>query len=109
MQLAQVIQALQPLGLIVDSTFITPDKSSNTQTRSVKGTQQGKTWYTVTVGYEVGIFQGWDIIAPLILHVSGPIYQRHPSHVAVQAHYDNTLQHGDMEIVPCDDRDLDDE
>ncbi|KAK0492638.1 hypothetical protein EDD18DRAFT_1357463 [Armillaria luteobubalina] len=145
MQLAQVIQALQQLGLIAgptntsggstsanldgdgdnalasqgapggggrgeacvaavtashhvpmvknESTFVMPDKSSNTPTRLVKGTPPGRgqhsltpstipslhirrstaAWYTVTVGYEVGVFQGWDVIAPLVLCVSGPV------------------------------------
>ncbi|KAK0488251.1 hypothetical protein EDD18DRAFT_1359727 [Armillaria luteobubalina] len=108
-----------------ESTFVTPDKSSNTPTRLVKGTPLGRgqhsltpsmipsprirrstaAWYTVTVGYEVGVFQGWDIVAPLILRVSGPIYLHHPSCVAAQAHYDNALQCGDIEIVLCDDSD----
>ncbi|KAK0497446.1 hypothetical protein EDD18DRAFT_1104836 [Armillaria luteobubalina] len=157
MQLAQVIQALQQLGLIAgptntsggstsanpdgdgdnalasqgapggsrrgeacvaaatashhvptvknESTFVMPDKSSNTPTRLVKGTPLGRAWYTVTVGYEVGVFQGWDVVAPLVLRVSGPVYLHHLSHVAAQAHYDNALQRGDVKIVLRDDSD----
>ncbi|KAK0222071.1 hypothetical protein IW262DRAFT_1296664 [Armillaria fumosa] len=93
------------------STFVMSDKSLNTQTRSVKGTPLGRgqhlptpgailslhihrsnaAWCTVTVGYEVGVFQGWDVVAPLVLCVSGPVYLHHLSCVAAQAHYDNAL------------------
>ncbi|KAK0488130.1 hypothetical protein EDD18DRAFT_1359808 [Armillaria luteobubalina] len=108
-----------------ESTPTTPSKSSNTEIRSVQGTplrgsqrsptpgtmysprihRSTTTWYTVTVGYEVGVFQDWDVIAPLILHVSGPIYLRHLSRAAAQAHYNNALEHGDVEIVLHDNSD----
>ncbi|KAK0491727.1 hypothetical protein EDD18DRAFT_1358501 [Armillaria luteobubalina] len=108
-----------------ESTPTTPSKSSNTEIRSVQGTplrgsqcsptpgmmyslrirRSTATWYTVTVGYEVGVFQGWDVIAPLVLHVSGPVYLHHLSCVATQAHYNNALEHGNVEIVLRDDSD----
>ncbi|KAK0220663.1 hypothetical protein IW262DRAFT_1462010 [Armillaria fumosa] len=108
-----------------ESTSTMLSKSLNTQILLVQGTPLGggqhlptpgamfspqihrstTAWYTVTVGYEVGIFQGWDHVVLLILHVSGLVYLHHPSCVAAQAHYNNTLQHGDVKIVLCDDSD----
>ncbi|KAK0475679.1 hypothetical protein EDD18DRAFT_1366919 [Armillaria luteobubalina] len=107
-----------------ESTPTTLSKSLNTEIHSVQGTplrgsqrlptpgtmysprirRSTAAWYTVTVGYEVGVFQGWDV-ALLVLHVSGPIYLHHPSRVATQAHYNNALEHGDVEIVLRDDSD----
>ncbi|KAK0505475.1 hypothetical protein EDD18DRAFT_1344300 [Armillaria luteobubalina] len=108
-----------------ESTPTTPSKSSNTEICSVQGTplrgsqrsptpgtmysprirRSTATWYTVTVGYEVGVFQGWDVVAPLVLHVSGPIYLHHLSRAAAQAHYNNALERGDVEIVLRDNSD----
>ncbi|KAK0491898.1 hypothetical protein EDD18DRAFT_1358329 [Armillaria luteobubalina] len=59
-------------------------------------------WYTVTVGYEVGMFQGWNLVAPLVLCVLSPVYQCHPSRASAMAHYAETLKNDDVEIVPHD-------
>ncbi|KAK0465751.1 hypothetical protein IW261DRAFT_1427074 [Armillaria novae-zelandiae] len=57
-------------------------------------------WYMVTVGYEVRIFQGWDQVAPLVLGVSGAVFQHHSSLTSMHAHYASALRWDDVEVVP---------
>ncbi|KAK0464002.1 hypothetical protein IW261DRAFT_1575557 [Armillaria novae-zelandiae] len=79
-----------------ETTFATPTASLTPKIHRVLSTPLGQ------VGYEVGVFQGWNIVAPLVLHVSSPIYQRHPSHATALTHYAEALENGDVEIVPRD-------
>ncbi|KAK0498120.1 hypothetical protein EDD18DRAFT_1103727 [Armillaria luteobubalina] len=57
-------------------------------------------WYTVIVSYDVGIFQGWDQVAPLVLGVPGAVFQRHSSLASAHAHYSNAMSQDDVEVVP---------
>ncbi|KAK0470907.1 hypothetical protein IW261DRAFT_1572597 [Armillaria novae-zelandiae] len=66
-------------------------------------------WYMVTVGYEVGVFQGWDQVAPLVLSVSGAIYQRQRSRAHAHAHFAAARSHGDVWIVAWPDEDDEDD
>ncbi|KAK0477739.1 hypothetical protein EDD18DRAFT_1365242 [Armillaria luteobubalina] len=63
------------------------------------------TWYTVTVGYQVGIFQGWDTVALFILNVDSTVYLPHPSHAAACTYYANTTANNKVEIVLTDNED----
>ncbi|KAK0464838.1 hypothetical protein IW261DRAFT_1575077 [Armillaria novae-zelandiae] len=103
-------------------TFATPTASLTPKIRTVLSTPLGQgehapapsvtpspqtrrstmPWYTVTVGYEVGVFQGWNIVAPLVLRVSSPVYQHHPSRASALTHYAEALENGDVKIVPRD-------
>ncbi|KAK0497917.1 hypothetical protein EDD18DRAFT_1351733 [Armillaria luteobubalina] len=67
-------------------------------------------WYTVMAGYEVGVFQGWDQVAPLVLGASGTVYQRQPSRAYARAHFATARSRGDVWVIarPEDD-DEDDE
>ncbi|KAF4587950.1 hypothetical protein EYR40_004728 [Pleurotus pulmonarius] len=36
-------------------------------------------WYLVTVGRRVGVIQGWENVAPLVLGIRGAVFNRQPS------------------------------
>ncbi|KAK0505316.1 hypothetical protein EDD18DRAFT_1344120 [Armillaria luteobubalina] len=57
------------------------------------------TWYTVTVGYQVGIFQGWNAVAPSVVDIDSAVYLPHPSHAAACAHYTDAMANDAVEIV----------
>ncbi|KAK0460318.1 hypothetical protein IW261DRAFT_1577803 [Armillaria novae-zelandiae] len=57
-------------------------------------------WYMVTVGYDVRIFQGWDQVTPLVLRISGTVFQHHSSLTSMHAHYASALRQDDVEVVP---------
>ncbi|KAK0493686.1 hypothetical protein EDD18DRAFT_1356141 [Armillaria luteobubalina] len=63
---------------------------------------QQSTWYTVTVSYRVGIFQGWDIVAPLVPEVNSAVYLPHPSHAAASTHYANAIANDEVKIILTD-------
>ncbi|KAK0213553.1 hypothetical protein IW262DRAFT_1466861 [Armillaria fumosa] len=79
-------------------------------TMPIRPSNPGLPWYTVTAGYEVGVFQGWDQVAPLVLGVSGTVYQRQPSRAYAHAHFTTARSRGDVWIIarPEDDDDDDD-
>ncbi|KAK0477413.1 hypothetical protein IW261DRAFT_1566320 [Armillaria novae-zelandiae] len=66
-------------------------------------------WYTVMVGYEVGVFQGWDQVAPLVLGVSGAIYQHQCSRAHTCTHFAATRSRGDVWIVTRPNKDDEDD
>ncbi|KAK0465845.1 hypothetical protein IW261DRAFT_1426995 [Armillaria novae-zelandiae] len=66
-------------------------------------------WYTVMVGYEVGVFQGWDQVAPLVLCVSGAIYQHQCSCAHTRTHFAAARSCGDVWIVARPDKDDEDD
>ncbi|KAG6807392.1 hypothetical protein H0H92_007767 [Tricholoma furcatifolium] len=55
-------------------------------------------WYIVTVGREVGVFQGWMNVQPLILGVSGGGCKRYPSKAAALAAFEAAVDLGLVEI-----------
>ncbi|KAK0482875.1 hypothetical protein EDD18DRAFT_1362406 [Armillaria luteobubalina] len=63
------------------------------------------TWYTITIGYQVRIFQGWNTIAPLVLDVDGTAYLPHPSHATTCTHYVNAMANNKVKIVLTDSKD----
>ncbi|KAK0474613.1 hypothetical protein IW261DRAFT_1422902 [Armillaria novae-zelandiae] len=78
--------------------------SSGARTQHAHPTTQ-TTWYTVTVGYTIGIFQGWNAVVPSVLDVDCAVYLSHPSHAATCAHYANAMANNEVEIVLTDDED----
>ncbi|KAK0500245.1 hypothetical protein EDD18DRAFT_1349118 [Armillaria luteobubalina] len=64
----------------------------------------------LTAGYEVGVFQGWDQVAPLVLGVSGTVYQRQPSRAYARTHFATTRSRGNIWVItPPEDEDEDEE
>ncbi|KAK0490073.1 hypothetical protein EDD18DRAFT_1358690 [Armillaria luteobubalina] len=61
-------------------------------------------WYTVTVGYQVRIFQGWNTVIPLVLNLDGAVYLAHPTYAAAYAHYANAMANDQVEIILSDDK-----
>ncbi|KAK0499950.1 hypothetical protein EDD18DRAFT_1102167 [Armillaria luteobubalina] len=92
--------------LLQPSKPTAPRKANRGRSTGSRG-QHGRptvesTWYTVTVGYQVGIFQGWNAVAPLVVDVDGAVYLPHPSHAAACAHYANAMANDVVEIVLTD-------
>ncbi|KAK0500752.1 hypothetical protein EDD18DRAFT_1101757 [Armillaria luteobubalina] len=84
----------------------TASRGRSTASRSQHGRpNRWSTWYTVTVGYRVGIFQGWNAVAPLVLDVNGAVYLPHPSHAAASTHYANAMANDEVEIILTDSED----
>ncbi|KAK0492984.1 hypothetical protein EDD18DRAFT_1357388 [Armillaria luteobubalina] len=54
---------------------------------------------------EVGIFQGWNAVAPLVLDVNGAVYLPHPSHATASTHYANAMANDEVEIILTDSED----
>ncbi|KAK0493751.1 hypothetical protein EDD18DRAFT_1356211 [Armillaria luteobubalina] len=57
-------------------------------------------WYMVTMGYDIGIFQGWDQVAPLVIGVSSTVFQPHPSLASACTHYAGALAPNDVKVIP---------
>ncbi|KAG6825206.1 hypothetical protein H0H92_004408 [Tricholoma furcatifolium] len=55
-------------------------------------------WYIVTVGREVGVFQGWMTVQPLILGVSGGGCKRYPSQAAALAAFEAAVDLGLVQV-----------
>ncbi|KAK0493096.1 hypothetical protein EDD18DRAFT_1108314 [Armillaria luteobubalina] len=66
-------------------------------------------WYTVTAGYEVGVFQGWDQVAPLVLGASGAVYQHQPSRAYARAHFATARSRGDVWVIARPEEDNEDD
>ncbi|KAF9489125.1 hypothetical protein BDN71DRAFT_1512423 [Pleurotus eryngii] len=50
------------------------------------GSSSHRRWYVVIVGLQVGVFHGWTNAAPLVLGVTGSIYNCEPTHeIAITA------------------------
>ncbi|KAF6747225.1 hypothetical protein DFP72DRAFT_1175067 [Ephemerocybe angulata] len=56
-------------------------------------------WYCVTVGSEVGVFNGWHLVQPLVSGVSGACYKRHKSESDAHAAFDAALERGHVHTV----------
>ncbi|KAK0484083.1 hypothetical protein EDD18DRAFT_1361929 [Armillaria luteobubalina] len=54
---------------------------------------------------EVGIFQGWNAVVPLVLDVNGAVYLPHPSHTTTSTHYTNAMANNEVEIILTDSED----
>ncbi|KAK0481033.1 hypothetical protein EDD18DRAFT_1363371 [Armillaria luteobubalina] len=79
-------------------------RSSGSRSQHTRPNAQ-TTWYTVTVGYKVGVFQGWNAVAPSVLDLEGAVYLPHTSHAAACAHYASTMANDQVEIVLTDNKD----
>ncbi|KAF5335705.1 hypothetical protein D9611_009604 [Ephemerocybe angulata] len=58
-----------------------------------------ETWYVVTIGRQVGVFQGWHVVQPLVLGVSGACYRKYPSHEDALAAFNEALALGNVQII----------
>ncbi|KAF9489742.1 hypothetical protein BDN71DRAFT_1511843 [Pleurotus eryngii] len=56
-------------------------------------------WYLMTVGRAVGIFQGWENVAPLVLRAQEAIFNRQPSWEVSLSHFDEVHIAGLVRIV----------
>ncbi|KAK0475326.1 hypothetical protein EDD18DRAFT_1367187 [Armillaria luteobubalina] len=57
-------------------------------------------WYTVTMGYDVRIFQGWDQVTPLVIGIFGAVFQCHSSLASTHIHYVGALARDNVKVVP---------
>ncbi|KAF6764605.1 hypothetical protein DFP72DRAFT_1059572 [Ephemerocybe angulata] len=57
------------------------------------------TWYVVTVGRQVGVFQGWHQVQPLVSTVPGACYRKYPSREQADAAYQQARAQGNVHIV----------
>ncbi|KAK0486705.1 hypothetical protein EDD18DRAFT_1360516 [Armillaria luteobubalina] len=91
------------------SKSMAPVKASRGRSKQFRGQRTHptarSTWYTVTVGYQVRIFQGRDTVTPFVLNVDGAIYLPHPSHAAACTYYANAMANNEVEIVLTDNED----
>ncbi|KAG6916281.1 hypothetical protein DXG01_007522 [Tephrocybe rancida] len=55
-------------------------------------------WYVVTIGREVGVFQGWSRVQPLVNGVSGFGMRRCASHTAALEAFEEAMAQGLVEI-----------
>ncbi|KAF6759466.1 hypothetical protein DFP72DRAFT_1063834 [Ephemerocybe angulata] len=58
-----------------------------------------ETWYVVTVGRQVGVFQGWHTAQPLVSGVSGTCYRKYPSHEEALAAFEEAMAQGNVAII----------
>ncbi|KAF5324043.1 hypothetical protein D9611_008215 [Ephemerocybe angulata] len=58
-----------------------------------------ETWYVVTVGLQVGVFQGWHSTQPLVSSVSGACYRKYPSQEDAVAAFQEALDNGHVHSV----------
>ncbi|KAF6753837.1 hypothetical protein DFP72DRAFT_848771 [Ephemerocybe angulata] len=58
-----------------------------------------ETWYVITVGRQVGVFQGWHIVQPLVSAVSGACYRKYPSREEALAAFNEALAMGNVQII----------
>ncbi|KAF4593593.1 hypothetical protein EYR40_008380 [Pleurotus pulmonarius] len=56
--------------------------SGAANTHHVTDVDPSERWYLVTVGRTVGVFQGWQNVAPLVVGVRGSVFNRQPSQQA---------------------------
>ncbi|KAF4601359.1 hypothetical protein EYR40_004957 [Pleurotus pulmonarius] len=54
----------------------------NEETQDEQGSGSHRRWYVVIVGLQVGVFRGWTNTAPLVLGVTGSIFNREPTREA---------------------------
>ncbi|KAK0478569.1 hypothetical protein EDD18DRAFT_1364718 [Armillaria luteobubalina] len=78
-----------------------PPTAGSSSTEPIRSLVSQLPWYTVMAGYEVGVFQGWDQVAPLVLGVSGTIYQRQPSCAYACAHFATARSRGNVWLIAC--------
>ncbi|OBZ68739.1 hypothetical protein A0H81_11113 [Grifola frondosa] len=57
-------------------------------------------WYAVTRGRQVGVFEGWSNVSPLVTGVSFAIAQRYSSQAAAQAAFNAALAAGTVVVLP---------
>ncbi|KIM71108.1 hypothetical protein PILCRDRAFT_94024 [Piloderma croceum F 1598] len=55
-------------------------------------------WYCVTVGRQVGVFQGPENVISLVTGISGACYPRHSSRASAQAAFDRAYAEGKVEV-----------
>ncbi|KAF8078860.1 hypothetical protein FPV67DRAFT_1444106 [Lyophyllum atratum] len=70
-----------PVGVTASTLFTTTD-----------------TWYVVTVGRAVGVYQGWSTVQPLVTGVSGFAVKRCNSHEEAEEHWENALNLGLVQV-----------
>ncbi|KAJ6499269.1 hypothetical protein C8R45DRAFT_1093499 [Mycena sanguinolenta] len=58
-----------------------------------------KKWYVVIVGRDVGVFQTWIDVAPLVTGVSGAVHQSFSSEIEAERIFAQALTEGKVEIV----------
>ncbi|KAJ8694007.1 hypothetical protein PTI98_008940 [Pleurotus ostreatus] len=56
-------------------------------------------WYLVTVGHAVGVFQGWENVAPLVLGARGAIFNRQPNQEAALSRFNEARTLGLVRVV----------
>ncbi|KAG2337320.1 hypothetical protein BDR05DRAFT_1005134 [Suillus weaverae] len=56
-------------------------------------------WYTITVGRETGVFQGWHSAHVHVVGVPGACFARHPTHAAAEGAYTEALAAGGVTQV----------
>ncbi|KAK0228035.1 hypothetical protein IW262DRAFT_1455231 [Armillaria fumosa] len=84
-------------------------RPGSSSTVPIHPSNPGLPWYMVMARYEVGVFQGWDQVAPLVLGVSSAVYQRQPSRAYAHAHFATARSHGDIWIIAHPEDDDDDD
>ncbi|KAG2117052.1 uncharacterized protein F5147DRAFT_768436 [Suillus discolor] len=58
-------------------------------------------WYTITVGRETGVFQGWHSAHIHVVGVPGACFARHPTRAAAEGAYTEALAAGGVTQVPA--------
>ncbi|KAK0499345.1 hypothetical protein EDD18DRAFT_1349529 [Armillaria luteobubalina] len=87
-----------------------PPTPASSLTEPIPSSSSQSPWYMVMARYEVGVFQGWDQVAPLVLGVSGAVYQHQPSRAYAHAHFATARSHGNIWVIaPPEDEDEDKE
>ncbi|KAK0475356.1 hypothetical protein EDD18DRAFT_1116060 [Armillaria luteobubalina] len=87
-----------------------PPTPASSLTEPIRSSSSRLPWYMVMAGYEVGVFQGWDQVAPLVLGVSGAVYQCQPSRAYAHAHFATARSCGNIWVIaPPEDDNKDEE
>ncbi|KAF4565743.1 hypothetical protein EYR40_002187 [Pleurotus pulmonarius] len=71
----------------------------NQEIQDEQGTGAHRRWYVVAVGLQVGVFRGWTNVAPLVLGVTGTIFNREPTREAAIIAFNNAAASGQVRII----------
>ncbi|KAH7902898.1 hypothetical protein BJ138DRAFT_1120968 [Hygrophoropsis aurantiaca] len=56
-------------------------------------------WYVVTVGRDVGVFQGWHNVHPLVIGVPGACFTRYSTQTGAEQAFDEAVNEGAVTVV----------